>query len=69
MTEEFNLRYGQLFAGLLVAGLGVALLFDRLWGLPIDGIYQLWPLILLLIGLANLIAPGDCGHRHGGWSG
>ena len=47
-------RTGQLIAGVIVAALGVLLLFERVIGLEFYGIWQLWPLVLVGIGVARM---------------
>ena len=51
-------KSGQLIAGLIVTAVGVMLMFERFANVDIYGVYRLWPLIVIAIGVARLVEPG-----------
>jgi Domain of unknown function (DUF5668) len=55
----------QVTTGLLLIGLGLLFLFQRLSLLPHLEFHRLWPLFLLVVGVAKLFAPGEDGRRGG----
>lgn len=59
-------RKGQLIAGIIVAGLGVLLLFERFVGFYVHDAWQLWPLILIGIGVVRLAGTADRERRRSG---
>ena len=56
MTERR--KTGQLIAGVLIAGLGLLFALERMTGFYVDGLYRLWPLIIIGIGVAKLLGRG-----------
>jgi len=55
----------QMVTGLVIMGIGVALLLGRI-GLFYVNVWRLWPLLLVGLGLARLSSPRPDGSRHGG---
>jgi hypothetical protein len=56
----------QLFAGLLLAGLGVLFTLDNLHIVHARDVFRYWPVILLLIGVAQLVQARSIGSMIGG---
>lgn len=52
-------KTGQLIAGLVIVGIGLLIALERTTGFYIDGLYRLWPLIILGIGAVRLIGGAD----------
>ncbi len=59
-------KNGQLFAGILIAGLGVILAVERFSGFEIHGLFHLWPLIVIGFGVARLVSGGSTKERSSG---
>jgi len=55
---------GQLAVGIIIAALGVLMLFEHVIGFQVRDIWRLWPLILVVLGLVRLSGMGD-GERRG----
>jgi hypothetical protein len=58
---------GGLLVGLLIMALGVGLLLDRTGIIAGFGWHNLWPCVLIGVGLIRLSFPRDDGRRDGGW--
>lgn len=56
----------QMITGLLIMGVGIALLLGRLGILEVRGLWDLWPLLLIGLGLGKLLTPRPDGSRYGG---
>lgn len=59
-------KTGQLIAGLIIAGLGVALALERFSGLALHGLFHLWPLIVIGLGIARLAGAETAKQRSSG---
>ena len=59
-------KKGQLIAGIIVAGIGVLLLFQHVVGFYVRDVWHLWPLILVCIGIVRFAAQGDSERRRSG---
>ncbi|MEP7304148.1 MAG: hypothetical protein ABJA98_01395 [Acidobacteriota bacterium] len=58
--------HGQMIAGLMIMGVGMALVLGRFGIVETRGVWHLWPLLLIGLGLGNLMTPRPDGSRHGG---
>jgi len=57
----------QMVLGLMIMGAGLVLVLGRVGVLETRSLWMhLWPLLLIGLGLANLLAPRQDGRRHGG---
>ena len=56
----------QATTGLLLIGLGLLFLFQRLSLFPNLEFHRLWPVFLLMLGAAKFFAPNEDGRRGGG---
>ena len=64
MTEKT--KTGQLVAGVILVGLGVVMALERFSGFQIYGLYRLWPLIVIGLGVARLLAGKTTKERSSG---
>jgi hypothetical protein len=53
--------------GMLIIGLGIVLLLDQTGMLDWRPTWSLWPLIVIVLGLARFAQPRRDGSRDGGW--
>lgn len=66
MTETRNIKTGQLIAGVIILGIGVLLVLEQATGFYVDGLYRLWPLIVLAIGAGRLLTGTSSKQRGSG---
>ena len=59
-------RNGQLIAGLVILGLGLVLCLQFLLDFRIYGLHRLWPVIVIVVGLARLSGAETRRERGGG---
>lgn len=59
-------KNGQLFAGVILVGLGLILALERFSELHIYGLYRLWPLIVIGLGIARLLGAESTKQRSSG---
>lgn len=59
-------KNGQLIAGVIILALGVALALESFSGLDVHGLFHLWPLIVIGIGVARLVGAETAKQRSGG---
>lgn len=59
-------RNGQLIAGVIIVALGLILALERFSGFAIYGLYRLWPLIVIGIGVARLVSAESTKQRSSG---
>lgn len=57
--------WSQLSAGLIIAGLGVILLLAKSEIVPIQHLFNYWPLLVVAVGVARLVGGGREDRRHG----
>lgn len=57
---------GRLVVGLFLMVLGAVLLLDQIGLLHVHGVYRLWPVLLIGLGVAKIVQPDA---RDGRWSG
>jgi hypothetical protein len=56
----------QMIAGLMIIGVGIVLALGRFGIVEAGGVWRLWPLLLIVLGLGKLFTPRPDGTRHGG---
>lgn len=59
-------KNGQLIAGIVVAGVGVLLLFQHVVDFYVRDVWHLWPLILVCIGIIRFASEGGRERRRSG---
>jgi hypothetical protein len=55
-----------MITGLLIMAVGIGLVLGRIGILETRSAWQLWPLLLIGLGLRSLLTPRPDGRRHGG---
>jgi hypothetical protein len=68
MTEEVRRAFSiqRMISGLLLIGLGLAFFFDQLDFLDVRGLWQYWPVALIIIGVLRLVQPDRPEQRYSG---
>jgi hypothetical protein len=62
-----NPGWAGVVIGLMIVGLGVVLFFDQTGLLGWRPSWNLWPFLIIGIGLARFVTPRPDGSRDGGW--
>ena len=62
LKEARGIDTGKLVVGILLVTFGLLFLFDRLFWLDLGDVFRLWPLWLIVFGVARVVFPGG---RHG----
>jgi hypothetical protein len=65
--DKPNPGWAGIVVGLMIVGLGVVLLLDQTGMFGWRGGWNLWPLLVIGLGLARFIQPRPDGSREGGW--